>query len=273
MPAAPASGGSAGCGWRAGRRRGIHRTRWAPRPVGGPGRGAGFRRRPAGRCGFPRWAGSAAGCRSGSFPAGCRTRRRRVRRWCREPSRSPGRRSQPPLVWWAIICATVQYMCWVELSDRRCGAMPSLAHLLGGDAAPPGRCPGRRRPGRPGRPGRPAGPGRLRAGGRGDPVGRQRLRGDHPGGHGGGEVLRQERPERLVFPGLDVPGGPVVEQAVAGDVVGCLADRDRVTGGVAGADPDAEFEFEVQLLRRPEGGCRRRRGSSAARWVGGTVRR
>jgi len=41
---------------------------------------------------------------------------------------------------------------------------------------------------------------------------RQRLLRHHPGRYGRGEILAQERPERLVFPALDIARRPVIEQ-------------------------------------------------------------
>lgn len=70
--------------------------------------------------------------------------------------------------------------------------------------------------------------------------------GDHPGRDAGNEALRQERAERLVFPGLDVARRPVVEQAEAGDVLGGAGNRDGFAEGVALADPDAQLQFVVQ---------------------------
>jgi hypothetical protein len=55
----------------------------------------------------------------------------------------------------------------------------------------------------------------------------QRFGGHHPGRDAGDEALGQERPQRLVFPGLDIARRPVVEQAETGDVLGGIANRDR----------------------------------------------
>ena len=55
------------------------------------------------------------------------------------------------------------------------------------------------------------------------------LEGGHwrdPGRDGGGEVLGEERAQGLVFPGLNVAGGPVVKKADAEEVMLCLSDRD-----------------------------------------------
>jgi hypothetical protein len=71
--------------------------------------------------------------------------------------------------------------------------------------------------------------------------------GDDPGRDGGVEALGEEGAEGLVLPGLEVAGGPVVEQAVAGDVVFGSVDRNGAAKVVAGAYPDAEFELEVEI--------------------------
>lgn len=41
-----------------------------------------------------------------------------------EPNRSPGCNWQPLTLWWATICATVQYMLRLLLRVRRCGGRP-----------------------------------------------------------------------------------------------------------------------------------------------------
>jgi len=64
------------------------------------------------------------------------------------------------------------------------------------------------------------------AGGGGDKEGLQRGHGGYPGGDGGGEALGEEGAEGLVLPGLDVAGGPVVEQADAEEVLGGFGDGD-----------------------------------------------
>ena len=83
---------------------------------------------------------------------------------------------------------------------------------------------------------------------RGRPVGLQRVHRDDPGRNGGGEILREERPERLVLPGLDVARRPVVEQHRAEHVLRGLADGDRVAEFVAGADEEPELGFVVEGL-------------------------
>ncbi|MNV15918.1 hypothetical protein D3C71_1066630 [compost metagenome] len=80
----------------------------------------------------------------------------------------------------------------------------------------------------------------------------QRFGGDHPRRDAGDEAFRQERPQRLVFPGLDVPCRPVVEQAETGDVIGGVANGNRVAHVVALADPDAQLQFVVQARARAE---------------------
>lgn len=48
-------------------------------------------------------------------------------------------------------------------------------------------------------------------GGRGDRKGAQGIGGDHPRGDGGCPIFRIKRPQRNVFPFLDVSGTPVVD--------------------------------------------------------------
>src|SRR6185312_7086367 len=91
-------------------------------------------------------------------------------------------------------------------------------------------------------------PGRLR-----DAERRQGLGGDDPGRDGGVEALGEERAERLVLPGLDVPGRPVVEETEPGDAPARLADRDGLPLIVALADPNPELQLVVQPLRWTEG--------------------
>ena len=61
----------------------------------------------------------------------------------------------------------------------------------------------------------------------GSPEGFEGGHGGDPWGDGGGEVFGQEWAEGLGFPGLEVAGGPVVEEADAEDVVGGLFDGNR----------------------------------------------
>ena len=85
-----------------------------------------------------------------------------------------------------------------------------------------------------------------------DPERRQGLRRDDPGRDGAGEVLGQERTERLVFPRLDVACRPIVQQAVARNVFGGLGDGDRFTESVARTDPDPKFQLVVEPLTGAE---------------------
>ena len=74
----------------------------------------------------------------------------------------------------------------------------------------------------------------------------QRFGGHHPRRDAGNKALGQERAQRLVFPGLDIPRRPVVEQAETGNMLACFADRDRVAHVIALANPDPQFQLVVQ---------------------------
>jgi hypothetical protein len=78
---------------------------------------------------------------------------------------------------------------------------------------------------------------------------RQRFRGHQPGRNRGGEILAEERPERLIFPCLHVARRPVVEQAVAEHMSRRRADRDRRAEIVSRADEHSELEFEIEIAR------------------------
>ena len=82
----------------------------------------------------------------------------------------------------------------------------------------------------------------------------QRFQRDDPGRDGGGETLGQERPQRLVFPGLHVTGRPVIEEAQPEHLVFGLAHRNRLAQGIATADEDAHFQFVIQALAGSEAG-------------------
>src|SRR6185437_2386675 len=56
---------------------------------------------------------------------------------------------------------------------------------------------------------------------------RERLLADDPRAYAGQEILGEERSEGLIFPRMDIARRPVVEEAIAGDMLGGLADRDR----------------------------------------------
>jgi len=85
---------------------------------------------------------------------------------------------------------------------------------------------------------------------RADPGVLQRLERHHPGRDRRRERLGQERAERLRFPGLQVTGGPVVEQEDTEHVVGESAHRDRP--GRARADYEADLGLEVEAAGRAE---------------------
>ena len=72
--------------------------------------------------------------------------------------------------------------------------------------------------------------------GGGDAEGFEGGQGGDPGGDGGGKVFGKEWAEGLGLPGLEIAGGPVVEQADAEDVVGGMADGDWRAQGIGLAD-------------------------------------
>src|SRR5580700_9079755 len=79
---------------------------------------------------------------------------------------------------------------------------------------------------------------------------RQRLRGYHPWRDRGAEILAEERPERLIFPALEVARRPVVEQGRAKYVLGRFADRNHSAELGTHADEGAELELEIEIARR-----------------------
>ena len=80
----------------------------------------------------------------------------------------------------------------------------------------------------------------------------QRLAGDDPGADRGGERLGLERPERHIFPLLDIARAPVVQQDKAEDHLFGLLLAEHLAHRRRLADHDAHFEFEIEPLARPE---------------------
>ena len=161
-----------------------------------------------------------------------------------------GARLQPLPVWCAIICATVQYISANEVCVMRAGAVPArrIASVATYDFQRDveaamrlilgiGEIRQRRRVA--------CGP-RVGVGA----VRRQRLGGHHPGRYRGGEVLSQERAERLILPRLHIARRPIIEQAEAEDVVGRLADRHRFAEFARRADVEAKLQLEIEIARR-----------------------
>ena len=62
--------------------------------------------------------------------------------------------------------------------------------------------------------------------------------------------LPRNGPERLVLPGLDVPGRPVVDQHHPEDVVGEVVDGDPVAQRARHADHEADLGLDVEAYRR-----------------------
>src|SRR4051812_2255125 len=55
----------------------------------------------------------------------------------------------------------------------------------------------------------------------------QRFQTNDPGRNTGGEILRQERSQRLVLPRLNVSGAPIIHQNESENMIGCGFDWDR----------------------------------------------
>jgi len=91
-------------------------------------------------------------------------------------------------------------------------------------------------------------------------------RGD-PRGDGRGEAFGEEGAEGLIFPGLDVAGGPVVEEAYAKDVVRRIGDGNRGPESIGLADVEGNFELVVE-----SGGGAEGRGELVAGRAGLSVR-
>ena len=87
-----------------------------------------------------------------------------------------------------------------------------------------------------------------------DPGVLQRRERKDPRGDRGGERLAEERAEWHGFPGLDVPGRPVINQAHAEHVLGEAVDVHRFAKDRLHADDEAELGLEVEPGRRAEGG-------------------
>ena len=89
-----------------------------------------------------------------------------------------------------------------------------------------------------------------------------------PGRDGAAEVLGEERPERLVLPGLDVAGGPVVEEAEAEEPRTGVLDRHRLALRVAAPDEETDLELVVEAPGGPE---HRRQGRVVAGLAAGAM--
>ena len=63
---------------------------------------------------------------------------------------------------------------------------------------------------------------------------------------GGGEVLGVEGTQRDVLPNLQVSGTPIIEKAVAKDVVAGIFDCDWISKFVWSSNESSHFEFQVK---------------------------
>src|SRR3546814_4809518 len=71
---------------------------------------------------------------------------------------------------------------------------------------------------------------------------------DDPWRNGGEEILGEKRSQWLIFPGLDITCGPVVEQAKHGNTIGRLIDRNRGAKIISEAYPYAHLQIIVKPL-------------------------
>lgn len=74
----------------------------------------------------------------------------------------------------------------------------------------------------------------------------QRLQHHHPRRHGGGEIFAEERPQRHVFPLLDVARRPVVEEHHTEDVIGGLGGGNGLPERIFLADDEGHFQLKVE---------------------------
>ena len=81
----------------------------------------------------------------------------------------------------------------------------------------------------------------------------QRLGRHDPRRNGRHEALAEERPERLVFPPLNVARRPVVEKTEARDVTRRVRRSRWAAEFIAWPDPDAKLQFVVEVAGGSEG--------------------
>ncbi len=97
------------------------------------------------------------------------------------------------------------------------------------------------------------GPGIVRGARKGRAAeGLERLERHDPRRHSRCEALGEERPERLVFPGLDIARRPVVEEHDAEDMVEGLLQRDAFPQRISRADDEGELGLVVEAPARAE---------------------
>ena len=84
--------------------------------------------------------------------------------------------------------------------------------------------------------------------------------------------MARNGPERLIFPRLEVARRPVVEQAIAGDMLGRLADRDRRARAHCPRRPRCRARAHNRAAGSAHIRARRRRAPCAGRWGGSPAR-
>src|SRR5437868_14431894 len=81
----------------------------------------------------------------------------------------------------------------------------------------------------------------------------ERIHRHDPRRDGGGEALRKERTERLVFPRLHIARRPIVEEQRAEEMLVRARDRDWLAQAVSFPDDERELGFVIEALARAVG--------------------
>src|SRR4029077_19474530 len=74
----------------------------------------------------------------------------------------------------------------------------------------------------------------------------------HPRRRRGGERFREERPQRLALPDLDVPRAPVIDEHEAKRMLRELPGRYRLAQRGTDPDDEADLRLEIEPSRRAE---------------------
>src|SRR5260370_36393916 len=80
----------------------------------------------------------------------------------------------------------------------------------------------------------------------------ERFHRHHPRRKRSRKTLRQERPERLILPSLNVPRRPVINQANSENIFFRLADWNGFSQRISTAHKEAQFKFVIQRFCPPK---------------------